>query len=125
VRNLRRLSHDLVTISRVLSTALPETLRPRLAGPAKALSAAFGAAVSGIGDALVTATPPPSLDGVAAAIAEYQAAMRALRSEGVSRSLTDDDVERVFGLAFALEQMCRNLNELASRTREAVGAQQG
>jgi uncharacterized membrane protein YccC len=125
VRNLRRLSHDLVTISRVLSTALPETLRPRLAGPAKALSAAFGAAVGGIGDALVTATPPPSLDGVAAAIAEYQTAMRALRSEGVTRSLTDDDVERVFGLAFALEQMCRNLNELASRTREAVGVQQG
>jgi uncharacterized membrane protein YccC len=120
VRNLRRLSHDLVTISRVLVTALPEPLRARLAGPAKALSAAFGAAVDGIGDALVAATPPPNLDAVAAAIADYQGAMRALRAEGVTRSLSDDDVEKVFGLAFALEQMCRNLDELASRAHDAV-----
>ena len=124
VRNLRRLSHDLVTISRVLATALPEPLRPRLARPAKALSAAVGTALGGIGDALVNATPPPALDDVAAAIADYQAPMRAMRAEGVTRSLADDDVERVFGLAFALEQMCRNLDELASRTREAVGAGQ-
>jgi uncharacterized membrane protein YccC len=120
VRNLRRLSHDLVTISRVLAVALPEPLRTRLAGPAKALSAAFGAAVAGIGDALIAATPPPSLEAVAAAIADYQAAMRALRAEGVSRSLADDDVERVFGLAFAFEQMRRNLDELASRVHDAV-----
>jgi uncharacterized membrane protein YccC len=124
VRSLRRLSHDLVTISRVLLTALPEPLRTRLAVPATALSTAFGAAVDGIGDAPIAATPPPSLAAVGAAIADYQAAMRALRADGVTRSLPDDDVERGFGLAFALEQMCRNLDELASRAREAVGLQQ-
>jgi hypothetical protein len=120
VRNLRRLSHDLVTISRMLATVLPEPLRVRLAGPAKALSAAVGAVMSGIGDGLVAATPPPSLDAVAAALADYQAAMRVLRAEGVTRALADGDIERVFGLAFALEQMRRNLDELASRVHDAV-----
>jgi uncharacterized membrane protein YccC len=120
VRNLRRLSHDLVTISRMLATALPEPLRVRLAGPAETLSAAVGAVMGGIGDGLVAATPPRNLDAVATALADYQAAMRVLRAEGVTRSLTDGDIERVFGLAFALEQMRCNLDELASRVHDAV-----
>ena len=54
------------------------------------------------------------------ALQQYDAAMQALRRDGVTRDLPGDDVERVFGLAFALEQIGRNLDELANRAREAA-----
>jgi hypothetical protein len=36
-----------------------------------------------------------------------------MRREGLTRDLPDDAVERVFVLAFALEQLRRNFNDLA------------
>jgi uncharacterized membrane protein YccC len=120
VRGLRRLSHDLVTIGRVLATGLPEPVGSRLAGPRAALAAALAAGFDGIGAALVTRAPPPRLAPVTVALQQYDAAMQALRRDGVTRDLPGDDVERVFGLAFALEQIGRNLDELANRAREAA-----
>ncbi|HYM72772.1 MAG TPA: FUSC family protein [Stellaceae bacterium] len=120
VRSLRRLSHDLVTIGRMLTTGLPDPVQQRLAEPGAVLGAALGAGFAGIGEALLARVPPPDLDAVATARQQYDSAMRALRRDGVARALSDDDVERVFGLAFAVEQICRNLEELANRVREAA-----
>jgi uncharacterized membrane protein YccC len=125
VRGLRRLSHDLVTIGRVLADGLPEPVRGRLAAPATALGEALAAGFTGVGEALVARNSPPSLAPVTAALQQYDAAMQALRREGVARALSGADVERVFGLAFALEQIGRNLDELASRAREAVELSRG
>jgi uncharacterized membrane protein YccC len=122
LRNLRRLSHDLVSISRTLATALPEAVRNRLAEPAKAVSAAFATELNGIGAALIAGRLPPILGPAAAAVAAYGAAMQTLRREGVARALPDEDVERIYGLAFALEQMRGNLEEVAARVREAIAA---
>jgi uncharacterized membrane protein YccC len=122
VRDLRRLSHDLVSIARTLATALPELVRGRLAEPAKAVAAAFVAGLDGIGAALVAGKPAPSITQAATAAAAYGAALQALRRDGIVRALPDEDVERVYGLAFALEQMRGNLEELAARAREAIAA---
>jgi len=104
----------------VLAFGLSESVRSRLAGPRAALAEALAAALDGIGTALATCAPPPSLAPVTAALEQYDAAMRALRRDGITRDLPDDDVERVFGLAFALEQIGRNLGDLADRAREAA-----
>jgi uncharacterized membrane protein YccC len=122
VRNLRRLSHDLVSIARTSTTALPEPVRARLAKPAKAMAVAFAGALDGIGAVLVAGKPPPNPTPAATAAAAFGAELRALRREGIVRALPDEDVERVYGLAFALEQMRGNLEELAARAREAVAA---
>jgi uncharacterized membrane protein YccC len=122
LRNLRRLSHDLVSIARTVTTALPEPVRGRLAEPAKAVAAAFAAGLDGIGAALIAGKPLPSLAPAVTAAASYGAALQALRRDGIIRALPDEDVERVYGLAFALEQMRGNLEELAARAREAIAA---
>jgi hypothetical protein len=47
--------------------------------------------------------------------------MAALRRDGVTLALPEEAVERVFGLAFGLEQVGRNLGELAGRVQELAG----
>jgi hypothetical protein len=63
--------------------------------------------------ALSTRSAPPSLDALQAALDGYDAEFAAMRREGLTRDLPDDAVERVFVLAFALEQLRRNFNDLA------------
>jgi hypothetical protein len=63
--------------------------------------------------ALSTRTAPPPLDALQAALDGYDAEFAAMRREGLTRDLPDDAVERVFVLAFALEQLRRNFNDLA------------
>lgn len=118
VRTLRRLSHDLVMIARALPTPLPEPVRSRLAEPARHVSAAIAAFLDATGTALARRAEPPKLDAVAGALTEYDATMAALRSENLIVPLPAEDAERIFGLAFALQQMRRNLEELAGRVQE-------
>ena len=61
---------------------------------------------------------PPDLAAVAQALASFEAELAALRRDGVTRALAEEAVQRLFGLAFGLEQIGRNLDELAGRTRE-------
>jgi len=46
----------------------------------------------------------------------------ALRHDGIIRSFPEEQVERIFGLAFALEQIGRHLDELADRVREIAAS---
>ncbi len=118
VRTLRRLSHDLVIIARALTLPLPETAAARLAQPVAAVAAALPAALNDIGRALASRTAPPDPTAVAGALASFEAALAALRREGVTRELPEEAVERIFGLAFGFEQIGRNLSELAGRVGE-------
>jgi hypothetical protein len=47
--------------------------------------------------------------------------MAALRREGLTRELPGDAIARIFGLAFALDQISRDLDDLASRAEERTG----
>ena len=118
VRTLRRLSHDLVIISRALTAPSPEPVVTRLAPPVAAIAAALSAAFARIGAALAGRSAPPDLAAVAQALASFEAELAALRRDGVTRALAEEAVQRLFGLAFGLEQIGRNLDELAGRTRE-------
>src|SRR5229473_2283110 len=118
VRTLRRLSHDLVIISRALTAPSPEPVVTRLAPPVAAIAAALSAAFARIGAALASRSAPPDLTAVAQALTSFEAELAVLRRDGVTRALAEEAVQRLFGLAFGLEQIGRNLDELAGRTRE-------
>jgi uncharacterized membrane protein YccC len=118
VRTLRRLSHDLVIIARALTSPLPEPAGTRLVPPAAAIAAALSAALTETGAALASRSAAPDLDPVEQALTSFEAELAALRRNGVTRDLPADSVERIFGLAFGLEQIGRNLGELAGRVQE-------
>jgi uncharacterized membrane protein YccC len=112
LRTLLRLRHDLVMIGRVGIEPLPESLRerlaPRLAVAGKAIAEYLRASAA----ALSARRGPPSLDDVAEANEAYAAEVAVLRREGMTRSLSGDEVERVFAVGFAIEQMHNNLKDL-------------
>ena len=118
VRTLRRLSHDLVIIARALPAPLPEAAAARLTEPAASIRASLSAALDEIAAGLANRSAPPDLGAVAEALAAFEEGLAALRREGVTRELSEEAVERIFGLAFGFEQLGRNLGELAGRVRE-------
>jgi uncharacterized membrane protein YccC len=117
-RTLLRLQHDLVTLGLAAAMPLPGPIAQRL-GP---LIASVGAEASkflrGTASALVQDRRPPPLEPVEASLKANQIEVESLRSEGLTRPLSTSEVERLFALGFALEQLCRNFADLAQRVRE-------
>jgi uncharacterized membrane protein YccC len=97
---------------------LPEIAAGRLAQPAAAIGAAVAAAFTRIGDSLVGRADPPDLAPFAAVRAAFDAELAAMRRERVTQALPELAVERIFGLAFALEQISGHLDEFVARARE-------
>ncbi|SHG08209.1 Fusaric acid resistance protein-like [Bradyrhizobium erythrophlei] len=112
VRTLLRLRHDFVMIGRAASVQLPAELQLQL-GPL--LTRICDAAVDYLRASSVALVgrqrmaSDPILD---AAFDEYAAEMGILRHQNPVRDLPVDVVERIFTLAFALEQLRRNFNDL-------------
>ena len=111
-RTLLRLRHDLVMIGRALVGPLPDGIAPRLAGALAQVSASAGDFLHGSARALATRHPPPPVAPVEAALEAYDRELSALRKEGLTRALPSDDLERLFALGFAFDQLCRNFTDL-------------
>lgn len=116
VRCIRRLSHDFVIVARARSAPLPPAVAGRLGPPLAALSDALSAFLREIGEALATRSAPP--EPAAAGFDGFHQAMAGMRGDGITRALSGEEVERVFGLSFALDQIRRNLDDLAGHARE-------
>jgi hypothetical protein len=58
---------------------------------------------------------------VAAALGAYRAALDGVRRQGLTDSLSVDEVGRLFGIGFALDQLRRDLDDLSERARELAG----
>jgi hypothetical protein len=71
--------------------------------------------------ALVLRRHPPSLESAEVSLKAYDAEVNALRAEGLTRRLSTDEVERLFALGFMLEQIHRNLGDLARCVHEWAG----
>lgn len=119
VRSIRRLSHDFVIIARVRSSPLPAVVAERLGPPLAVFSAALSALLRGIGAALASRSAPP--ERIAAEFGKIHQAIAALRRDGITRELSGEEVERVFGLSFALDQLDRNLDDLIGQAQELAG----
>ena len=122
VRSLRRISHDLVMLARALETPLPEAVRDRVAALARQVAVAIDAFLAGLADALRKGAAPPALEPVKQAIADYQTAIADIRRDGVIVPLSADDAEHIFGVAFALQQLLGNLEDLANRAGDVAPA---
>jgi hypothetical protein len=112
LRTLLRLRHDIVMIGRAAVVPLPDPFGMRLQSPLALIATAFTDYLRSSGAALMARRAPPSLDAVESALAVYAAEIAALRSEGLTRSLSGDAAERLFAIGFALEQMHHNFKDL-------------
>jgi uncharacterized membrane protein YccC len=111
-RTMLRLRHDLVIIGRAAATPLPQALRGRLSGPLTRVGAAACDFLNASALALDARRRPPPLDAFEAALAAFTAEVEAARREGLTLALSSNEVEPVFALGFALEQMHRNFIDL-------------
>jgi uncharacterized membrane protein YccC len=117
-RTLLRLRHDLVIIGRAAVAPLPETFVSSLGPPLARVGESACDYLRASAAALASRLSPPPLAAFEAALADYASAMSALRSEGATRALSNTELERVFALGFALEQLHRNFYDLERCVRE-------
>ncbi len=112
LRTLLRLRHDVVMIGRAAIAPLPEPFKTRLQAPLAHVGAAFADYLRASGAALLAHRRPPSLNAVDAALKTYASEIDALRRDGLTRTLSGEEAERIFALGFALEQMHHNFKDL-------------
>jgi len=112
LRTILRLRHDAVMIGRATVVPLPSELQTRLSVPLANVSEAIATYLRSTADALRTGAGSPALGAVEAALQAYGEEVAALRSEGLTRGLPGDVIERFFALGFCLEQMRQNLKDL-------------
>lgn len=113
VRTLRRLRHDIALLARALAAPLSQAV-PQLEAPLKILLRELAASLAATAEALPAGSGAPSLDDAGAALAVYRAAVEA-RFGAVEKS---GEVERFFALLFIVEQLSKNLQDLADRANE-------
>lgn len=120
-RNLRRLRHDVTMIGRALEGPLAKFPETGLDEAATDAVTAISAHMHATARAIANRQPPPDQAAVRQALSTAAATMAIVRRRGATRELSDDMVSRIFSLAFALEQMSRNLKDLEDRTTEFAG----
>ncbi len=122
LRTMLRLRHDLVIIGRAAVAPLPEALQPRLDPPLARVSETSAAYLRLSAAALSARRAPPSLEAAESALEGYAGELAALRREGVTRALSDEALERIFALGFALDQLRLHLRDLARCVTEFAAA---
>ena len=111
-RTLLRLRHDLVIIGRAGVAPLPERISGHLDTALKELGNAGRDYFLACAAALVLRKPAPPLAPIEAAIAAYASAIGAIRAAGLTQGLPAGDLEHIFGLGFALQQLQHNFTDL-------------
>jgi hypothetical protein len=118
---LLRLRHDLVILWRAAAAGpLPGDIAHRLDPPLQRVGEAASQFLFGNAAALAEGRESPPLEPVEAALEAFDSEVASLRAEGLTRVLSTGDVERLFAVGFALEQMRRNFADLARCAGEFV-----
>ncbi|HLQ78160.1 MAG TPA: FUSC family protein [Terriglobia bacterium] len=121
-RALRRLRNDLAMIGRATAEPLPESIRKPLSEPTAATGSAIAEFLEACGEAISRQQPAPSIERCEKELAHFATTLTGLRRVGLLHELPDETVGRIFGLAFALEQLHQNLEELSDRIQELAAA---
>jgi len=116
-RTLWRIRTDLVSVERATGSALPLEVAPTL-GPAAARLLRAEAALAGRCAAGLRQDSAVERQDIASRHDDFDAVFAGLRAGGRMRSLDFDAAGRVFSLAFALQGLHRDLNDLANRVDE-------
>jgi uncharacterized membrane protein YccC len=117
-RTLLRLRHDFVILIRAAAEPLPDAVAERLAPPLARFGREGSQFLLGCADELSRRSAPPSLEPFDAALKVCDSEIAALRREGLTRPLSTAEVERLFALGFALDQLFQNAGDLARRIEE-------
>jgi hypothetical protein len=112
LRTLLRLCHDFVLIGRTAVAPLPAVFQVRLGPLLTRVSDASVDYLRASGVALVGRRQAASRYVVDAAFDDYAAEMARLCRQDLTRDLPVEAMERIFTLAFALEQLRRNFSDL-------------
>ncbi|MFZ5748051.1 MAG: FUSC family protein [Pseudomonadota bacterium] len=120
-RTLWRIRNDIVHVTRGLEDPLPEPVAQAFGPIAAGLLRAEAAYAERCRLALGESRAVERGDA-AERYAAFAAGVEALRQSQVTRGMDFAVVGRLFGLIFALEQLHRNLNDLADRIDEAAAA---
>jgi uncharacterized membrane protein YccC len=119
-RTLLRIRHDLVIIGRAAATPLQGTAARGLEPPLTRLAASAGEFMQRCATALLSRTQPPALGEMEAALAAFACALDAVRRDDMAEHLSAADVERLFALGFAFEQLHREFCDLDRCVRECA-----
>jgi hypothetical protein len=111
-RTMLRLRHDLVILGRAGAKPLPDALCKRLAAPLTRVGAAAREFLEQSAAMLDRRDAPPPLDAFETALTAYTDEVDAARRDGLTLALTSNEVEPLFALGFALEQLHRNFIDL-------------
>ena len=118
-RTLLRLRHDTIIIGRAAAMGpLPETFAERLGPPLACVAKCTSDYLRESAAALRSRRAPPPLKPAEDALEAYDAEIVALRHEGLTRTLSIGEVEQVFTLGFALEQLHQNFSDLERCVKE-------
>jgi uncharacterized membrane protein YccC len=120
LRTLLRVRHDFVIIGRAAAVPLPEAFQARFGSQLAQVTKTVAEYLRQSGEALVNRRNPPPRDAAEAALGDYANAFAGARSEGLTRGLPGDTVERIFALGFALDQLRQNLRDLERCVTEAA-----
>jgi uncharacterized membrane protein YccC len=124
-RTLLRLRHDLVILGRAAAIPLPDAFAERLGPPLARVSAEASEFLLSSAAAVAQRRSPPPLEPADASISAYESEVALLRSEGLTRALSTGEVERLFALGFALEQLRQNFGDLARCLQELARSAEG
>ena len=111
-RTLLRLRHDLVLLGRASAATLPDAIALRLDPPLERAGAQAVEFLMRSATALEQSRRPPPLEPAEGALKAFDAEVASLRREGLTRPLSTAEVERLFALGFALEQLSQNFADL-------------
>jgi uncharacterized membrane protein YccC len=117
-RTLRRLRHDLAILGRAMTEPLPEGTGAIILAPTVEAMAAIAAFFRVSAAAFAQAAAPPALSDLDGAFVAQAMAVTQMRRAGATHALPDDDLGRIFGLGFALEQLHLDLQDLVDRGAE-------
>ena len=119
-RTLLRLRHDFVIIGRAV-TPFPSDIEQRLNPLLSRVGQDVSQFLGGSAGALIRRRAPPSLQSAETSLNAYSLGINSLRNEGLTRALSNGEVERLFALSFAFEQLHHDLIDLARCVREWAG----
>jgi uncharacterized membrane protein YccC len=123
LRTLRRLRDDIFALHRVVQTPWPQQVQAMLAAPWSSLASTIATTLQRtVADLLpdqpeAAAAEQPRTLGLA--VDAFNAAIAAVRRDGLTRDLPADAVGRILGSVYLVQQLCRDLDDLLQRMREA------
>jgi uncharacterized membrane protein YccC len=112
---IRRLQTSFLLLGRATLRPLPESAAAILDKPLRDAAAGLRDDLTAVAQAVVRREPPPDPAGIDAALRLIDESLGELRAAGILRTLTIEQLQSLYAVAFAFAQFRRDLIELHAR----------